>query len=155
MLKKTLLLGSTLMLAASPAFAQSSFEDEIIVTATKRATTLQDTPVAVTVTTADVIEKARILDLNDLQSVVPTLRVSQLQNSANTSLSIRGFANGTNNIGLEPSVALFIDGVYRSRAASQIGDLPVLERIEVLSGPQSTLFGKNASAGVVLSLIHI
>lgn len=132
---------------ATPAFAQ--VEDEIIVTATKRQTTLQDTPVAVTVTTAEVIEKARIIDLKDLQSVVPTLRVSQLQNAANTSLSIRGFANGANNIGIEPSVGLFIDGVYRSRAAAQIGDLPKLDRIEVLSGPQSTLFGKNASAGVV------
>ena len=147
----TIALLTGTLLFGNAAFAQNSsvFTDEVIVTATKRATTLQETPVAVTVTTADVIEKARILDLNDLQSVVPTLRVSQLQNSANTSLSIRGFANGTNNIGLEPSVALFIDGVYRSRAASQIGDLPVLERIEVLSGPQSTLFGKNASAGVV------
>jgi len=148
MLKKTLLLGSTfMMVAAAPAMAQ--IEDEIIVTATKRQTTLQETPVAVSVTTAEVIEKARILDLKDLQSVVPTLRVSQLQNAANTSLSIRGFANGSNNIGIEPSVGLFIDGVYRSRAASQIGDLPLLDRIEVLSGPQSTLFGKNASAGVV------
>jgi len=103
----------------------------------------------VSVTSADVIEKARIVDLKDLQSVVPTLKVSQLQNAANTSLSIRGFANGANNVGIEPSVGLFIDGVFRSRAASQIGDLPRLERIEVLSGPQSTLFGKNASAGVV------
>jgi len=105
--------------------------------------------VAVTVTTSDVIEKAQILDIKDLQSVVPTFRVSQLQNSANTSLSIRGFGNGGNNIGIEPAVGVFIDGVYRSRAAASIGDLPKLERVEVLSGPQSTLFGKNASAGVV------
>lgn len=148
MLKKTLLLGSTfMMVAAAPASAQ--VEDEIIVTATKRAQTLQEVPVAVTVTTADVIEKAQILDIKDLQSVVPTFRVSQLQNSANTSLSIRGFGNGGNNLGIEPAVGVFIDGVYRSRAAAQIGDLPKLERVEVLSGPQSTLFGKNASAGVV------
>ena len=147
MFKKTLLLGSTfMMVAAAPAFAQV---DEIIVTATKRAQTLQEVPVAVTVTTADVIEKAQILDIKDLQSVVPTFRVSQLQNSANTSLSIRGFGNGGNNIGIEPAVGVFIDGVYRSRAAAAIGDLPKLERVEVLSGPQSTLFGKNASAGVV------
>jgi len=138
-----------MMVAAAPAMAQDQEIDEIFVTATKRTQTLQETPVAVTVTTAEVIEKARILDLKDLQSVVPTLRVSQLQNSANTSLSIRGFANGSNNVGIEPSVGLFIDGVYRSRAAAQIGDLPRLDRIEVLSGPQSTLFGKNASAGVV------
>ncbi len=149
--KRSLLATSTAAIAiiASPAYAQNSFDDEIIVTATKRQTTLQDTPVAVTVTTADTIEKAQILDVGDLQTVVPTLRVSQLQNSANTTLSIRGFGSGGNNIGIEPSVALFVDGVFRSRAAAQIGDLPNLERIEVLAGPQSTLFGKNASAGVV------
>jgi len=140
---------ATLALLAAPAYTQSNFEDEVIVTATKRQTTLQDTPVAVSVTSADVIEKAQILDIKDLQSVVPTFRVSQLQNSANTTLIIRGFGNGGNNVGIEPSVGLFIDGVYRSRAAAQISDLPNLQRIEVLSGPQSTLFGKNASAGVV------
>ncbi|MEP3654348.1 MAG: TonB-dependent receptor [Litorimonas sp.] len=137
------------LLATAPAFAQDSADDVIIVSATKRNTTLQETPVAVTVTTNDVIEKAKILDIKDLQSVVPTFRVSQLQNTANTSLSIRGFGNGGNNIGIEPAVGVFIDGVYRSRAAASIGDLPKLERVEVLSGPQSTLFGKNASAGVV------
>jgi len=150
MFKKSFLMTTSMLVAGAisvPAVAQ--VQDEIIVTATKRATTLQDTPVAVTVTTADVIEKAQILDIKDLQSVVPTFRVSQLQNSANTSLSIRGFGNGGNNIGIEPAVGVFIDGVYRSRAAAVIGDLPKLERVEVLSGPQSTLFGKNASAGVV------
>jgi len=153
MKKRTHLLAASAsvfaLLATAPAFAQSSDDDVIIISATKRNTTLQETPVAVTVTTADVIEKAQILDIKDLQSVVPTFRVSQLQNSANTSLSIRGFGNGGNNIGIEPAVGVFIDGVYRSRAAAQIGDLPKLERVEVLSGPQSTLFGKNASAGVV------
>lgn len=152
MFKKTLLISSAAVLAtatALPAYAQSAADDEIIVTATKRSSTLQETPVAVSVTSADVIEKAQILDIKDLQTVVPTFRVSQLQNSANTTLTIRGFGNGGNNYGIEPAVGLFIDGVYRSRAAAAIGDLPALERIEVLSGPQSTLFGKNASAGVV------
>ncbi len=150
MFKKSILLSTSLILSGAMAIpANAQFDDEIIVTATKRETTLQDTPVAVTVTSGEALEKAEILDIKDLQSLVPTFRVSQLQNSANTSLSIRGFANGTNNIGLEPSVALFIDGVYRSRAAAQIADLPKLDRVEVLSGPQSTLFGKNAAAGVV------
>jgi len=146
---KTLLVGTTLsaaLLMTPSAFAQ---DDEIIVTATKRETTLQETPVAVSVTSAATIEKARMLDILDLQSVVPSLRVNQLQASQNTNFIIRGFGNGANNAGIEPSVGVFIDGVYRSRSAARIGDLPKLERIEVLRGPQSTLFGKNASAGVV------
>lgn len=123
--------------------------EEIMVTAQKRPQTLQETPIAVSVTTADTLEKARILDISDLQSVVPSLRVTTLQTSSNTNFVIRGFGNGANNAGIEPSVGVFIDGVYRSRSAAQIGDLPRLERVEVLRGPQSTLFGKNASAGVI------
>jgi len=123
--------------------------EEIMVTAQKRPQTLQETPIAVSVTTADTLEKARILDITDLQSVVPSLRVTTLQTSSNTNFVIRGFGNGANNAGIEPSVGVFIDGVYRSRSAAQIGDLPRLERVEVLRGPQSTLFGKNASAGVI------
>ena len=131
-------------------FAQDDgLVEEVIVTATKRASTLQDIPIAVTVTTSETIEKAQIQDLLDLQSVVPSLRVSQLQTSRNANFVIRGFGNGANNPGIEPSVGVFIDGVYRSRSAAAISDLPRLERVEVLSGPQSTLFGKNASAGVV------
>ncbi len=128
---------------------QAQLLEEIVVTATKRATTLQEVPVAVTVTSAETIEQAKIQDISDLQSVVPTLRVEQRQASRATNFLIRGFGGGTNNLGIEPSVAIFVDGVYRSRSAAAIGDLPKLERVEVLGGPQSTLFGKNASAGVV------
>ena len=124
-------------------------KDDIVVTATKREQTLQEIPVAVTVTSAESIEKAQVRDLADLQTIAPTLRVGQLQSSANTNFIIRGFGNGANNAGIEPSVGVFIDGVYRSRSAAQIGDLPNLQRVEVLRGPQSTLFGKNASAGVI------
>ena len=149
--KKIGLLASTALIA-SVAFsgtANAQVQDEVIVTATKRQQTLQETPVTVSVTSADTLEKAQILDITDLQSVVPSLRVGQLQSSKNTNFRIRGFGNGANNAGIEPSVGVFIDGVYRSRSAAQIGDLPKLERVEVLSGPQSTLFGKNASAGVI------
>jgi len=140
---------------AAPALAQEESQEEtrtlqaVTVTATKREQTLQDVPIAVSVVGADVIEKAEIIDLGDLQSIVPSLRVGQLQSSANTNFVIRGFGNGANNAGIEPSVGVFIDGVYRSRSASQISDLPNIERVEVLRGPQSTLFGKNASAGVI------
>jgi iron complex outermembrane recepter protein len=158
---RNILLGATMLCAATTpaiAFAQDTAEapasdtdygNDIIVTATKRSQTLQDTPIAVSVTSAADIQNAQIRDLIDLQSAVPSLRVSQLQSSANTNFIIRGFGNGANNPGIEPSVGVFIDGVYRSRSAAQIGDLPNVERIEVLRGPQSTLFGKNASAGVI------
>jgi iron complex outermembrane recepter protein len=124
-------------------------ENVIIVTATKREQTLEEVPVAVTVTSAAAIERAQVRDLRDLQTLVPSLRVSQLQSSANTNFIIRGFGNGANNPGIEGSVGVFIDGVYRSRSSSAISDLPNLQRVEVLRGPQSTLFGKNASAGVI------
>ena len=164
MKKFELLAASALvMFCATPAFAQSTApapaaqqDDEatdadadIIVTASKREKTLLDTPIAVSVTSGKTIEEAQIRDLIDLQTVVPSLRVSQLQSSANTNFIIRGFGNGANNAGIEPSVGVFIDGVYRSRSAAQIADLPNLKRVEVLRGPQSTLFGKNASAGII------
>ena len=145
------ILAVTTALTASlttPTFAQTS-DNEVIVTATKRTTTLQETPLAISVTDNVTIENARIQDLNDLQSVDPSLRVNQLQTSTNTNFIIRGFGNGANNAGIESSVGVFVDGVYRSRSAARIGDLPKLDRIEVLRGPQSTLFGKNASAGVI------
>ncbi len=155
-LRKTLLtsVAATATLLGAGVQAQQDDDsgfalEEIIVTASKRPQTLQSTPIAVSVTGADTIEKARVLDISDLQSVVPSLRVTTLQTSSNTNFVIRGFGNGANNAGIEPSVGVFIDGVYRSRSAAAIGDLPRLQRVEVLRGPQSTLFGKNASAGVI------
>ncbi len=137
----------------APAFAQqqgdSAFLEEIVVTSSKRESTLQEIPIAVSVVQAADLKESRVLDVKDLQFLVPSLRVTQLQTSGNTNFLIRGFGNGANNAGIEPSVGVFIDGVYRSRSASALNDLPNLERIEVLRGPQSTLFGKNASAGVI------
>jgi iron complex outermembrane receptor protein len=148
-INKTSLTGFAVLAIAfvsSPALAQL---EEIVVTATKREQTLQDIPVAVTVTKGVVLERAQIQDIIDLQSVVPSLHVEQEQTSTNTNFLIRGFGNGANNPGIEPSVGVFIDGVYRSRSAAQIGDMVDVDRVEVLRGPQSTLFGQNASAGVI------
>jgi outer membrane receptor protein involved in Fe transport len=162
-----LLGGCSLMAVAAPVMAQTTeatppaqaggqtddggsvANEDIIVTASKREQTLQEVPISVSVTPAETIERAQIRDVIDLQTVVPSLRVSQQQNSGATNFIIRGFGNGANNAGIEPSVGVFIDGVYRSRSAAAIGDLPNVKRIEVLRGPQSTLFGKNASAGII------
>ena len=151
------------LIAAMPATAQtapadtasaapqdnSDSSDDIVITATKRAQSLQDVPISVSVTSTDTVEKARIVDLKDLQSVVPSLKVTQFQSAGQTNFTIRGFGNGNGNDGIESSVGVFIDGVYRSRSAAALDDLPEIERIEVLRGPQSTLFGKNVSAGAI------
>jgi outer membrane receptor protein involved in Fe transport len=145
------ILGIVAATLVTPVVAQNepSFLEEIVVTSTKRQSTLQEIPVAVSVIQGADIKESQILDIKDLQFLVPSLRITQLQTSGNTNFIIRGFGNGANNAGIEPSVGVFIDGVYRSRSAAAMNDLPNLERIEVLRGPQSTLFGKNASAGVI------
>ena len=166
-IRSALLVGTAAIVLPTSAFAQEADQEQaaqydnaeeqaaspdpnvIIVTATKREQTLQEVPVAVSVTTAETIERAQIRDIADLATIVPSLQVSQLQSAFATSYSVRGFGTDGNNIGLEPSVAMFVDGVYRSRAVAQISDLPDIQRVEVLRGPQSTLFGKNASAGVI------
>ncbi|WP_293884237.1 TonB-dependent receptor [Sphingomonas sp.] len=157
----TVLLGVSLIALAvsTPVLAQSSTapppsdtardSEDIIVTATKREQTLQDVPISVSVTSQATLEKAQIRDLIDLQSVVPSLKVSQFNTVGQTNFIIRGFGNGNGNPGIESSVGVFIDGVYRSRSSAALDDLPEVERIEVLRGPQSTLFGKNVSAGAI------
>jgi outer membrane receptor protein involved in Fe transport len=155
----TLLAGAAAFAVAAPsaAFAQDEqpeveapeSSNVIIVTASKREQTLQETPISVSVTSGEVLDQAQIRDVLDLQTVTPSLRVSQLQSASSTTFIIRGFGNGDNNFGIEPSVGVFIDGVFRSRSAAALSDLNMVQRIEVLNGPQSTLFGKNASAGVI------
>ncbi|MEH6558826.1 MAG: TonB-dependent receptor [Oceanicoccus sp.] len=123
--------------------------EEVLVTASKREATLQDTPISVSVTSQLEIDQSKIIDIADLQVLVPSLRVTTFTRAGSTQYAIRGFGNGGSSAGTEPAVGVFIDGVYRSRSSSSISDLPRVQRIEVLSGPQSTLFGKNASAGVI------
>ena len=140
----------SILFFSSIIFAQDeNLIEEVIVTATKTEKTLQEVPVAVSVVSGDTIEKANIIDILDLKAVVPSLDTRQRTTSTQSTFFIRGFGNGDYNQGIEPSVAVFIDGIYRSKMQSQISDLPLIERIEVLRGPQSTLFGKNATAGVI------
>ncbi len=123
--------------------------EEIIVTATKREKSLQDVPIAVSAVSGTALERSAIRDIRDLQAMVPAMNVTQSAASYQTVLLIRGIGTSGFNPGLEPSVGVYVDGVYRSRTGSAIGDFLSLERAEVLRGPQSTLFGKNTSAGVL------
>ncbi len=151
--RQSLLVTFSLMAlcGASSSLAQQPLE-EIIVTASKRAQTLQETPIAVSVVDQEDIERTAIIDLIDLQYLVPSLRIETGGRSTSTNFVIRGFGASSASAaltGTEPSVGVFIDGVFRSRSTSTVLDLPRVERVEVLRGPQNTLFGKNASSGVI------
>jgi outer membrane receptor protein involved in Fe transport len=124
--------------------------EEVIVVAQKRPQNLQDVPVAVTAFSGADLEISGIKDVFDLKDVAPALNVGQAAQSRSTTFSIRGIGTFTNNFGLEPSVGLYVDGVYRSRQGSMINNLVDLESVEVLRGPQGTLFGRNTLAGAVM-----
>ncbi len=123
--------------------------EEILVTAQKRAKTLQDVPIAVSAYTGETLEKSNIRDVRDLMMAVPAMNTTQAAASFQTVVNIRGIGTSGFNPGLEPSVGIYVDGIYRSRTGAAIGDFLSVERVEVLRGPQSTLFGKNTSAGVI------
>lgn len=123
--------------------------EEILVTAQKREQSLQEVPIAITAVSGDQLVEAVIQDIFDLQTNTPGLRVEQ-QNSANaTSFQIRGIGSESSNFGVESSVGLYVDGVYRTRQSSMINDMIDMEAVEILRGPQGTLFGKNTAAGAV------
>ena len=122
---------------------------EIIVTAQKRAQRLQDVPVAVSVISGAALDAQGGVNLENAQYLVPTLTFRKSGTSLNQSLFLRGVGTSTFSSAGEPSVSTVLDGVVYSRAGEAFADLVDIERIEVLRGPQGTLFGKNASAGVV------
>jgi len=123
--------------------------DEIIVTAQKRAQNVQDVPIVVTAVSGQLLQDAGVKDIKDLTVLTPGLLVTSTQNESFTTARIRGVGTVGDNPGLESSVGVVIDGVYRPRNGVGFGDLGELERVEVLKGPQGTLFGKNTSAGVI------
>jgi len=124
--------------------------EEIIVTATKREQSIQDVPIAVSAFAAEDLQARGISELEDLQQISPSISVYSSNSSSNGgTLRIRGMGTTGNNPGLESAVGSFVDGVYRSRSGQVYSDFVDLERIEILRGPQGTLFGKNTSAGAV------
>ena len=145
------LLTISLCTAAPVPFAQDQgLLEEVIVTAQKRAQNIQDIPVAVTALSGEELVEHGITDMFDLQQNAPALRVGQSQTATTANFNIRGIGTSSQNFGLESSVGLYVDGVYRARQSALINELADVERVEVLRGPQGTLFGRNSSAGAVL-----
>jgi len=123
--------------------------EEIVVTAQRREQSLQDVPIVVTSVNAQLLQDAGVRDIKDLTVLTPGLMVTSTSNESITTARIRGVGTVGDNPGLESSVGVLIDGVYRPRNGVGFGDLGETQRIEVLKGPQGTLFGKNTSAGVI------
>lgn len=147
-------LAGALALACLPATTFSANRDalleEVVVTATKREESIQDIPIAVSAFAGEDLTARGVHDLYGLQEVSPSISVYSSNSTSNGgTLRIRGVGTTGNNPGLEAAVGTFIDGVYRSRAGQAFADLVDIERVEVLRGPQGTLFGKNTSAGAL------
>jgi outer membrane receptor protein involved in Fe transport len=157
-LLRTSALGVSLAIAAVsvPAFAQDSTADTddsgdapIVVTAQGRSQLLSDVPVAISAVSAETLQNSGANDIRQLNQVAPSLLVSSTGSEANGSARIRGIGTVGDNPGLESSVPVFIDGVYRSRSGIGLNELGELDRIEVQRGPQGTLGGRNSSAGLI------
>jgi len=157
--KLALALSTTMATAliAAPAHAQEASAEadapfastDIIVTAQKREQNLQDVPVAISVVSGDMLERSNVNSAEQLFQRVPTLTFRKGNTNKDSALSIRGVGTISFSSGVEPSVSTVIDGVVYARTGQQTSDFLDVERIEVLRGPQGSLFGKNASAGVI------
>ncbi|MBC7987167.1 MAG: TonB-dependent receptor [Sphingomonadaceae bacterium] len=157
--KPLLLAGAALASLSAPALAQDDpataadaevvDSNVIIVTAQGREQRLLDVPLAVSAVQAESLQNSGASDIRQLNQLAPSLLVSSTGSEANGSARIRGIGTVGDNPGLESSVAVFVDGVYRSRSGIGLNELGAVERIEVLRGPQGTLFGRNASAGLI------
>jgi iron complex outermembrane receptor protein len=154
---------SALVLAASlgatPVLAQTAQQtppqenatqlDEVIVTATKREERLIDVPVAVTAVGAEQLQNSGVSDIRELTGLAPSVQFQTPGGGADSSIRIRGIGTTSTNPGLESSVGVVIDGVTRARTGVALSELGDLQRIEVLRGPQGTLFGRNTSSGLI------
>ena len=122
--------------------------EEVIVTAQRRSENIQDVPISISAFSGDFLKNAGINTLQDLRLYAPNLSLSQSSQVANQRIMIRGVGS-VGDSAIEPSVAVFIDGVYYPRPSAVVGSLSDIEMIEVLRGPQGTLFGRNASMGAL------
>ena len=137
--------------AAAPATRneRATTLDALVVTAQKREEALQDVPISITVLPEQLLQDAGVRDIKEMQQLVSGMSVTSTASESQTTVRLRGVGTVGDNPGLESSVGVVIDGVYRPRNGVGFGDLGPVERIEVLKGPQGTVFGKNTSAGLV------
>lgn len=122
--------------------------EEIVVTAQKRDQSLQDVPVAVTAIGSDAIRQSNVKTLSDLAQIAPGLSITNTQ-SEQTEISLRGVTTNDFGFAVEQSIPIYLDGVYLGSSAYMLSELGDIQRVEVLKGPQGTLFGRNAAGGVV------
>ena len=155
-------LAMTVALAAGPVMAQAAdsaqeanandpsvYLQDIVVTAQRREESLQKVPVAVTAVGNETLADLRVTGPQSLSGMAPSVLISSQGNQSNPTVSIRGVSSGTSNNAVDPKVGMYVDGVYIGRTVGSLFDLAEIERVEILRGPQGTLFGKNATAGVV------
>ena len=149
--RPALLLGACLAsFVGGQASAQEGYElDAIVVTAQKRAENVQDVPMSVSAYSGQMLERAGVSSITDLATSVPSLSVEQSSNARNTAITIRGIGSSGTNPGIEPSVGVFVDGVYLPTAGMIQGELLDIEAVEILRGPQGTLYGRNTPVGAI------
>jgi iron complex outermembrane receptor protein len=153
--RRLLLGGSVLAILAGPAYAQSATTaadgavEEVVVTAQKRTERLQDVPLAVTAVSGEALSRQQINDTTSLTRAVPSLSFQPGATSNGAGFRIRGIGTQLFSLGVEASVSVVVDGIVAARQTQSFADFADIERIEVLRGPQGTLFGKNATAGVI------
>lgn len=142
-------LAISAVLASSGTMAVTNTLEEVLVTAQKRSQSLQDVPIAISALDAQAMANAGVQSINDVSRLVPALEVQSSVDPVSTNYRIRRVGNLGNIPTFEPAVGVFIDGAFRLRSVFAATDLFDLERIEILRGPQSTLYGKNSTAGVI------
>ena len=148
-LMKPMATAIALTITGTGVSAQTGVLEEVVVTATKRAESLQDIPVTVNAFSSETIQEAGINNAGDLAIMTPALNINVNTSPFNARMTIRGIGTAQTDPALEPSVGLFVDGVFFGRTGLGMSDLTDIERIEVLQGPQGTLYGKNTNAGAI------